>query len=294
MLVAPDNPFDGLAFAALPLASFWAMYNSLLSASEFVNNLRDAVLSGRLGGNGISPSHRRVLFWDWILCMIGTGSACLAFAGIIAFSGYFACQSGVLGKAGDEIPLLMSRALYVTAGTPIIGFGILIACGVSDYRHMKEAMQLLAAPPVAPPRAKPPAAPVAPPAPAPVATSNALPILMVVAAGLTVLYWILFLLWSAFRDADDVSYLTFEKACIVPDLFMATCFMWGGVQMLRGRKGERVAMLGAASMLYLGLLDASFNVQRCCQSHGWSIMEMVVNTACIGFSVAVIRALWRR
>jgi hypothetical protein len=43
----------------------WTAFNTSLNTAKYLNELRDQILIGKVGGNDISLSHRRTIFNDW-------------------------------------------------------------------------------------------------------------------------------------------------------------------------------------------------------------------------------------
>jgi hypothetical protein len=110
----------------LPLAGFWVVFDSLNKATQFVNSLRDTIVTGVSGGTELSTEHKRALLYDWRLSMVGTVFACFLFAGILIFIGehlYWAAAT----KGAAEM-------LFGTSSFPFFSGVFFVLCGVSDQK----------------------------------------------------------------------------------------------------------------------------------------------------------------
>jgi hypothetical protein len=111
--------------------------------------------------------------------------------------------------------------------------------------------------------------------------------------------------WIAFFTSDLVqiddpqlreAYLAFESAFPVPDAYLAVVLIIGGIGLLRGKSyGRLFSFIGGASLVFLGLLDVSFNTQHGIYSLGLdeAVMNLSINLLCLGIGVFLILTIWK-
>ncbi len=111
--------------------------------------------------------------------------------------------------------------------------------------------------------------------------------------------------WVAFFSTDMVNiedsrlkdvYLAFESAFPVADCYLAVMLAIGGIGLLKRRYyGAVFSLMGGASLIFLGLLDISFNTQQGIYSLGVeeAVMNVFINTLCIGFGTYLVRSVWK-
>lgn len=111
--------------------------------------------------------------------------------------------------------------------------------------------------------------------------------------------------WAAFFSTDMVSiedsrlkevYLAFESAFPVADFYLAIMLIIGGIGLLKRRfYGTVFSLMGGASLIFLGLLDVSFNTQQGIYSLGVeeAAMNIFINSLCIGFGTYLVRSVWK-
>lgn len=122
---------SSLGLSLIPLASFWATFNSLLSAAKFVNGIRDCVLTGVRDSTPLSRQVRRAMRFDWYLAMAGTILASFLFAGLLLWMG---------AAIEDRNEPGLAWAVRVVGFFPGLGGVLFIACGVNDARAMARAI----------------------------------------------------------------------------------------------------------------------------------------------------------
>jgi hypothetical protein len=111
--------------------------------------------------------------------------------------------------------------------------------------------------------------------------------------------------WIAFFSTDMVNiedsrlkeiYLAFESAFPVADLYLAILLIIGGTGLLKKKfYGTVFSLMGGAALIFLGLLDASFNTQQGIYSLGMeeAVMNVFINSLCIGFGAYLVRSVWK-
>ncbi len=111
--------------------------------------------------------------------------------------------------------------------------------------------------------------------------------------------------WIAFFTSDLVqiddpqlreAYLAFESAFPVPDAYLVVVLIIGGIGLLRRKSyGRLLSFIGGASLVFLGLLDVSFNTQHGIYSLGLddAVMNLSINLLCLGTGVFLILTIWK-
>ena len=121
-----------LGLSAIPLASFWAAFNSLIKAADFVNGIRDVVITGSKNQVTLTPRLRKAMLFDWFLSMFGTIFTCVAFSAIIAWMGFY-----IDDKTGETA---VAQIMWLVAAFPGAGGLLFVLCGISDFRAMTHAI----------------------------------------------------------------------------------------------------------------------------------------------------------
>ncbi len=111
--------------------------------------------------------------------------------------------------------------------------------------------------------------------------------------------------WVAFFSTDMVNiedsrlkdvYLAFESAFPLADFYLAVMLIIGGIGLLKERfYGSVFSLMGGASLIFLGLLDISFNTQQGIYFLGVeeAVMNVFINSLCIGFGTYLVRSVWK-
>lgn len=111
--------------------------------------------------------------------------------------------------------------------------------------------------------------------------------------------------WVAFFFTDMVNiedsrmkeiYIAFESAFPVADFYLAVMLIIGGIGLLKRKfYGTMFSLMAGASLIFLGLLDASFNTQQGIYSLGVeeAVMNVFINSLCIGFGTFLVRSVWK-
>ena len=114
---------------------------------------------------------------------------------------------------------------------------------------------------------------------------------LLTAAGLLV-FWLLFFTVGLAPEDPPFGYFVFEHSFTVPDIILALAFIRAGTWLLsedgvRRSRGRALSLVCSGALLFLGMLDISFDVRN-----GYSsllslatIVAMSVNAWCIGFGV---------
>lgn len=111
--------------------------------------------------------------------------------------------------------------------------------------------------------------------------------------------------WIAFFSVDLVSiddphleeiYLAFESAFPVADISLSIVLIIGGIGLLKKMPfGFLFSLLGGASLIFLGLLDVSFNTQHGIYllGIGEAILNIFINSLCLGGGIFLIVTIWK-
>ncbi len=120
---------------------------------------------------------------------------------------------------------------------------------------------------------------------------------LVLAAGI-VSFWIAYFSADIVQISDPIlkeKYLAFESAFPVPDAYLSVVLVIGGIGLLRKKAyGRLFSLIGGASLVFLGLLDISFNTLHGIYRLGFSeaVMNLFINLMCLGTGVFLILIVW--
>lgn len=121
---------------------------------------------------------------------------------------------------------------------------------------------------------------------------------LVLAAGI-VSFWIAYFSADIVQISDPVlkeKYLAFESAFPVPDAYLSVVLVIGGIGLLRKKAyGRLFSLIGGASLVFLGLLDISFNTLHGIYRLGFgeAVMNLFINLMCLGTGVFLIVVVWK-
>jgi len=113
-------------------------------------------------------------------------------------------------------------------------------------------------------------------------------------------YWLDFFIFSqAVRARTDPVYLAFESAFPLPDFWMILCLFLAVISFYRGKNKHWIffGLLGAASMIFLALIDVHFNINQgnyplIAQNSAMAI-EVLINLWLLSVGAAAIRHFWK-
>jgi hypothetical protein len=126
-----------------------------------------------------------------------------------------------------------------------------------------------------------------------------LSILLIMSALLIICYWVDFFLRKGVQVIQEAWYIIFQKAFPVADMWLATCALLGAIGLLTGQTyGILFSMLAASSMIFLALMDITFNVEnqlyRLVGTSSEMKLELVGNIWMLLVGVILIVCLWTR
>ena len=124
-------------------------------------------------------------------------------------------------------------------------------------------------------------------------------VLLLVTAAVTAAYWVDFFVRGSVNVVDEEWYIRFERAFPVADGFMALSSVVAAVGLLAGRPyGVAFALVAAGALLFLGLMDVTFNVDnglyRYLRTSSPMRAELVINVWSIGLGLALLAEMVRR
>jgi hypothetical protein len=109
------------------------------------------------------------------------------------------------------------------------------------------------------------------------------------------LFWLAFFTIGLAPAQQPVGYFEFEHSFPVPDLLLAGLFAVAGrclldVRLERRRLGRSLSLVCAGALMFLGVLDASFNLQNGMYAISLqdTLLALAVNAWCLGFGAAVV------
>ena len=93
-------------------------------------------------------------------------------------------------------------------------------------------------------------------------------------------------------------FLAFENSFPVPDLgYIVPMLVIGAVGLLKGQRyGVLASLLAGSALIFLGLLDVSFNLQNARYTINFveGFLNVLINGVCLIFGPILIWNMWRR
>jgi uncharacterized membrane protein (UPF0136 family) len=111
--------------------------------------------------------------------------------------------------------------------------------------------------------------------------------------------------WISFFSADLVTikdphlkeiYLAFESAFPVPDICLSLVLLIGGLGLLKKKPhGSLFSLVGGASLVFLSLLDVSFNSRHGIYflGLGEAVLNASINIICLASGLLIISVVWK-
>ena len=120
--------------------------------------------------------------------------------------------------------------------------------------------------------------------------------LLIVSAVVAIYYWADFFIRGGVHVTKEAWYLKFERAFPPADLWMSACAIAGAAGLLTEQTyGLVFALLTAGSLLFLALMDITFNVQnglyRLLSTSSQMRFELLLNIWALGLGIALIVCL---
>jgi len=106
-----------------------------------------------------------------------------------------------------------------------------------------------------------------------------------------ILFWILFFTVGLAPKNPPQGYMEYEHSFPLPDGLLAILLLAAGALLLLNNPlGSTLSLIAAGALLFLGVLDFSFNIQN--GLYKTSKMDLVlnafINVWCVGFGVAIV------
>jgi len=120
-----------------------------------------------------------------------------------------------------------------------------------------------------------------------------IPILQIVTAAGLILFWIAFFTVGLAPESPPQCYFVYEYAFPLPDVCLAFLLLTSAILCLRRNPlGKPLSLVAAGALIFLGLLDFSFNLQN--SIYLASVLDLVlnafINAWCVSFGAIII---WR-
>lgn len=106
-----------------------------------------------------------------------------------------------------------------------------------------------------------------------------------------ILFWIGFFTIGLAPENPPPCYFAYEHSFPLPDIVLAIVLLAAGILLLSGNpRGGRLSLVAAGALIFLGLLDFSFNIQN--GIYKISALDLILNAFiniwCVGFGLAIV------
>jgi hypothetical protein len=108
-------------------------------------------------------------------------------------------------------------------------------------------------------------------------------------------FWLAFFTVGLAPARPPAGYFQFEHSFPVPDLLLAGLFLVAGRCLLdlrpeRRRFGRSLSLVCAGALMFLGVLDTSFNLQNGMYAISLqdTLLALAINAWCVGFGAALV------
>jgi len=120
---------------------------------------------------------------------------------------------------------------------------------------------------------------------------KAVPILAILTAVGLVLFWIGFFTVGLAPENPPAGYFAYEHSFPPPDITLAIVLLIGSMMCLKGQaKGAIILAAAGGGLVFLGILDMSFNFQN--GMYSISVMDMILNAFinlwCVIFGALIV------
>lgn len=110
------------------------------------------------------------------------------------------------------------------------------------------------------------------------------------------LFWLAFFTVGLAPANPPPGYFQFEHSFTVPDIILSVALIVAGLRGLRSGSDpttQALSLVCAGALIFLGMLDVSFNLQNGMYTHGFvdAVLALAINVWCIGFGVFTARVL---
>ncbi len=106
-----------------------------------------------------------------------------------------------------------------------------------------------------------------------------------------ILFWIGFFTIGLAPKNPPPCYFSYEHSFPLPDIMLAIVLLAAGILLLSGNpRGRKLSLVAAGMLIFLGLLDFSFNIQN--GVYRISTLDLILNAFiniwCVGFGLAIV------
>lgn len=106
-----------------------------------------------------------------------------------------------------------------------------------------------------------------------------------------ILFWIGFFTIGLAPKNPPPCYFAYEHSFPLPDIVLAIVLLAAGILLLSGNpRGRKFSLVAAGALIFLGLLDFSFNIQN--GVYRISTLDLILNAFiniwCVGFGLAIV------
>ena len=124
-----------------------------------------------------------------------------------------------------------------------------------------------------------------------------LSVLLIISAVVVIYYWADFFIRGGVHVIKEDWYIKFQRSFPPADLWMAVCALVGAAGLLMGQTfGLVFSLLAAGSLLFLALMDITFNIQNnlypLVRTVGQMRFEVLINLWTLTLGIALIVCLW--
>ena len=112
-----------------------------------------------------------------------------------------------------------------------------------------------------------------------------------------VLFWIAFFTVGLAPDNAPSCYFTYEHSFLLPDGVLAMLLLVAGITLSKSKPaGRTLSLIAAGALVFLGLLDFSFNLQNgvYLTSTIDLVLNALINIWCAGFGIATAVLIGRK
>jgi hypothetical protein len=119
---------------------------------------------------------------------------------------------------------------------------------------------------------------------------------IVTAVGL-ILFWVAFFTVGMAPDNAPSCYFAYEHSFPLPDGLLAVLLLFAGILLMKNSTaGRKLSLVAAGALIFLGVLDFSFNIQNGIYTASSLdlVMNAFINLWCTGFGLATAFLLIRK
>jgi hypothetical protein len=112
-----------------------------------------------------------------------------------------------------------------------------------------------------------------------------------------ILFWLAFFTVGLAPDKAPPCYYAYEHAFPLPDGVLAILLLVAGIMLMKSRPwGRPLSLIAAGALVFLGLLDFSFNLQNgiYLASTVDLVLNAFINVWCVGFGLAIAVLIGRK